>query len=269
MLAAALAIAVLMVATWLLSLVLRNASIVDVAWGLGFVVVAWTVRLTAHGDPARQNLLTALVTVWAFDLVRPYAFNLIGEKTLSDIAAGVVLFVAALVVFSLVAAYELREGRYVEVLLFLAFAAIMSKLIWEPLLHVLQPFIQRDRRRRAVGLDHRRAPFDLLVVQHARRQLFRDDGLGLGELAGRGIVLEELHEVGRELLHRRHLPGGAVAVAERLLHLEPLVPGHRVRAPFEDVQVAVRVERHAHRVGGVGGVDHHLRLEALGQQRAL
>ena len=46
----------------------------------------------------------ALVTVWAFDLVRPYAFNLIGEKTLSDIAAGVVLFVAALVVFSLVAA---------------------------------------------------------------------------------------------------------------------------------------------------------------------
>ena len=60
MLAAALAIAVLMVATWLLSLVLRNASIVDVAWGLGFVVVAWTVRLTAHGDPARQNLLTEI-----------------------------------------------------------------------------------------------------------------------------------------------------------------------------------------------------------------
>mgnify|MGYP003341670172 FL=1 len=68
MLAAALAIAVLMVATWLLSLVLHNASIVDVAWGLGFVVVAWTVRLTAHGDPARQNLLTALVTIWGLRL---------------------------------------------------------------------------------------------------------------------------------------------------------------------------------------------------------
>jgi steroid 5-alpha reductase family enzyme len=68
MLAAALAIAILMVATWLLSLVLHNASIVDVAWGLGFVVVAWTVRLTAHGDPARQNLLTALVTIWGLRL---------------------------------------------------------------------------------------------------------------------------------------------------------------------------------------------------------
>mgnify|MGYP003341961907 CR=1 FL=1 len=68
MLAAALAIAVLMVATWLLSLVVHNASIVDVAWGLGFVVVAWTVRLTAHGDPARQNLLTALVTIWGLRL---------------------------------------------------------------------------------------------------------------------------------------------------------------------------------------------------------
>lgn len=64
MLAAAIAIAVLMVLTWLTSLALKNASIVDIAWGAGFVVVAWTVRLTAHGNTARQNLLVALVTIW-------------------------------------------------------------------------------------------------------------------------------------------------------------------------------------------------------------
>ncbi|MFZ9629613.1 MAG: DUF1295 domain-containing protein [Ilumatobacteraceae bacterium] len=65
---AALVIAVLMVATWLVSLVVRNASIVDVVWGLGFVAVAWAVRLTADGVTARQNLLVALVTVWGLRL---------------------------------------------------------------------------------------------------------------------------------------------------------------------------------------------------------
>ena len=39
LLASAAAIAVLMVATWLVSLVVRDASIVDIIWGLGFVVV--------------------------------------------------------------------------------------------------------------------------------------------------------------------------------------------------------------------------------------
>lgn len=68
MLAAAVAIAILMVLTWLLSLALKNASIVDIAWGAGFVVVAWTVRFTAHGNTARQNLLVALVSLWGLRL---------------------------------------------------------------------------------------------------------------------------------------------------------------------------------------------------------
>lgn len=38
------------------------------------------------------------------------------------------------------------ETFYVEVLLFLAFAAIMSKLIWEPLLHVLH-----ERSKKTIG----------------------------------------------------------------------------------------------------------------------
>ena len=35
------AIAVLMVGTWLVSLPLKNVSIVDIVWGAGFVLVAW------------------------------------------------------------------------------------------------------------------------------------------------------------------------------------------------------------------------------------
>lgn len=68
LLAAAIAIAVLMIATWLLSLVLRDASIVDIVWGLGFVVVAWVVRLQGDTQTARQWLLVALVTVWGLRL---------------------------------------------------------------------------------------------------------------------------------------------------------------------------------------------------------
>lgn len=65
---AAITVAALMVATWLLSLALKNASIVDIAWGLGFVAVAWSVRFAVDGVTARQNLLVALTSVWGLRL---------------------------------------------------------------------------------------------------------------------------------------------------------------------------------------------------------
>jgi steroid 5-alpha reductase family enzyme len=68
MFTAAIAIAVLMLATWSISLPLRNASIVDVVWGLGFVVVAWAVRLQGDTNETRQWILVAMVTVWGLRL---------------------------------------------------------------------------------------------------------------------------------------------------------------------------------------------------------
>ncbi len=66
---AALTIVVMMIATWLLSLALTNASIVDIAWGLGFVAVAWSVRLRIDdGLDARQWPLVAMTTVWGLRL---------------------------------------------------------------------------------------------------------------------------------------------------------------------------------------------------------
>lgn len=65
---AAVTIAVLMVGTWLVSLPLKNASIVDIVWGLGFVAVAWAVRLRVDGNDARQNLLVLMVSVWGLRL---------------------------------------------------------------------------------------------------------------------------------------------------------------------------------------------------------
>lgn len=57
-------------ALWLLSLALRNASIVDPFWGTGFILVTW---LTLARTPperlvARTWLLAALVTIWGLRL---------------------------------------------------------------------------------------------------------------------------------------------------------------------------------------------------------
>jgi steroid 5-alpha reductase family enzyme len=57
-----------MIALWLLSLALRDVSIVDVFWGLGFVMVAHGVRLTTPGFPPRAWLVAALVTAWGVRL---------------------------------------------------------------------------------------------------------------------------------------------------------------------------------------------------------
>lgn len=81
MLSAALAIVVLMLVTWGISLAIKNASIVDIVWGFGFVVVAWTVRLTADDelDAARGWLLVAMVTIWGLRLAGYLAWRNLGH----------------------------------------------------------------------------------------------------------------------------------------------------------------------------------------------
>jgi steroid 5-alpha reductase family enzyme len=59
----------LMIVLWLLSLVLRNSSIVDIFWGTGFVLVVWAACLLGeNGYPPRKLLLAILVTVWGLRL---------------------------------------------------------------------------------------------------------------------------------------------------------------------------------------------------------
>jgi steroid 5-alpha reductase family enzyme len=58
----------MMFGVWLLSLVKRDASIVDVFWGLGFVVVAWITFLRSDGFLGRKILITLLTTVWGLRL---------------------------------------------------------------------------------------------------------------------------------------------------------------------------------------------------------
>ena len=63
------AVAGCMLALWLLSLALRDASIADIFWGLGFAVIAVSTFLwTNDGSSARRVLITALVSLWGLRL---------------------------------------------------------------------------------------------------------------------------------------------------------------------------------------------------------
>jgi steroid 5-alpha reductase family enzyme len=58
----------IMVVIWLVSLALRNASIVDILWGSGFVVAGWLYFALTDTTTTRKWLAAGLVTVWGLRL---------------------------------------------------------------------------------------------------------------------------------------------------------------------------------------------------------
>lgn len=60
--------AALMFVVWLLSLAKQDASVVDVFWGLGFVLIAHVACLYGGGYSGRKLLVTTLVTLWGVRL---------------------------------------------------------------------------------------------------------------------------------------------------------------------------------------------------------
>ena len=79
MLIAAITIAIIMVSTWLLSVIIKNASIVDIVWGAGFAITSWVLALTVEGDSGRQLLLAIMVGVWGTRLALYLAKRNIGH----------------------------------------------------------------------------------------------------------------------------------------------------------------------------------------------
>jgi steroid 5-alpha reductase family enzyme len=64
----ALVILGMMILLWLVSLTLKNASIVDIFWGPGFVLVAWVNYLMSPFSSPAKLLMTILVTIWGLRL---------------------------------------------------------------------------------------------------------------------------------------------------------------------------------------------------------
>ena len=66
---AGLVILAIMVVLWLLSLWLKDSSIVDIFWGTGFVITAWIYfYLTPDGYFSRKLLIAFLATIWGLRL---------------------------------------------------------------------------------------------------------------------------------------------------------------------------------------------------------
>ena len=57
-----------MVSIWTLSVFLRDASIVDIAWAFGFVIVAWLVFAVGEGPIERRALVATLISIWGLRL---------------------------------------------------------------------------------------------------------------------------------------------------------------------------------------------------------
>lgn len=79
MLVSAITIGIVMVLTWILSLAVRNASIVDIVWGAGFAINSWVLAITIDGDPTRQLVMALLVGIWGMRLAGYLAKRNIGH----------------------------------------------------------------------------------------------------------------------------------------------------------------------------------------------
>ena len=58
----------MMLVLWLVSLAIKNASIVDIFWGAGFVVIAIITFGLSDGYATRKLLITALASIWGLRL---------------------------------------------------------------------------------------------------------------------------------------------------------------------------------------------------------
>lgn len=63
-----LVIMIMMTLLWIISVFLRNVSIVDLFWGFGFVVAAWFYYFYGEGNETRKLIVTVLVSVWGLRL---------------------------------------------------------------------------------------------------------------------------------------------------------------------------------------------------------
>ncbi len=79
LIAAAVTIGVLMLLTWVISVVVDDASIVDIVWGLGFVLATWAAALAAPEITDRGLLTALLVTVWGLRLSGYLAWRNLGK----------------------------------------------------------------------------------------------------------------------------------------------------------------------------------------------
>ncbi|MFK7933913.1 MAG: DUF1295 domain-containing protein [Saprospiraceae bacterium] len=66
-------------ALWLVSLAVKDASIIDIFWGFGFVIIVWFYAYQIDNFGVRQYLLLSLVSIWGLRLSLYLAGRNIGK----------------------------------------------------------------------------------------------------------------------------------------------------------------------------------------------
>ncbi len=61
-------IMIMMTSLWIVSVIIKNVSIVDLFWGFGFVLAGWYYFLHTDGYEPRKLILMTMVTVWGLRL---------------------------------------------------------------------------------------------------------------------------------------------------------------------------------------------------------
>ena len=59
----------LMVSLWIIYLFQRNGGIVDIGWGIGFLICSWAYFLLGDGDFVKRLVITLMATLWAGRLI--------------------------------------------------------------------------------------------------------------------------------------------------------------------------------------------------------
>lgn len=73
------AIMSMMTILWLISIKIKNVSIVDLFWGFGFVVAGMVYFLTTEGTETRKILLMTMVSIWGLRLSIYLAWRNLGK----------------------------------------------------------------------------------------------------------------------------------------------------------------------------------------------
>ena len=72
-------LAAFFVGVWSLSLLLKDASIVDIFWGLAGTLAAWTALIVSGAESFRSLLLAGIVTIWGLRLALHIGVRNIGH----------------------------------------------------------------------------------------------------------------------------------------------------------------------------------------------
>lgn len=72
-------IMIMMTSLWVVSVFIKNVSIVDLFWGLGFVITGWFYYFHTEGFEPRKLVLMIMVTIWGLRLSGYLAWRNVGR----------------------------------------------------------------------------------------------------------------------------------------------------------------------------------------------